>query len=189
MAGQGNGTFKQIWSTFLKVTGLSSADTPSWLRSLVALNLRSNLDLSQKNCLHFCLAWVFWGIVVAPPFFTFLAPLAGNTKSKNWTSVPFQESCPHVHERTWPHNGAFHVLNWSFPPGGRSGLGPKSGLVFSCSHSGNSSKLSTRSGRVKLLKVTGGIRGQDWVLTHYAMMLREKCDGNSRDAIISQCSQ
>lgn len=121
----------------------------------------------------------FLRLVVAPPFFTFLAPLAGNTKSKNWTSVPFQESCPHVHERTWPHNGAFHVLNWSFPPGGRSGLGPKSGLVFSCSHSGNSSKLSTRSGRVKLLKVTGGIRGRDWVLTHYAMMLREKCDGNS----------
>lgn len=68
MAGQGNGTFKQIWSTFLKVTGLSSADTPSWLRSLVALNLRSNLDLSQKNCLHFCLAWVFWGSLSLHPF-------------------------------------------------------------------------------------------------------------------------
>lgn len=52
-------------------------------------------------------------------------------------------------------------------------------LLLSCSHSGNSSNLSTHSGRVKLLKVTGGIRGQDWCLTHYAMMLRGKCDGNS----------
>lgn len=130
--------------------------------------------------------------VVAPPFFTFLAPLAGNTKSKNWTSVPFRKAA-----LTYT-NGRDHTTvpftSWTDPFHQEGGVdwGQNQdwfSLLFSCSHSGNSSKLSTRSGRVKLLKVTGGIRGQDWILTHYAMMLREKCDGNSRDAIISQCSQ
>lgn len=124
----------------------------------------------------------FLRLVVAPPFFTFLAPLAGNTKSKNWTSVPFRKAA-----LTYT-NGRDHTTvpftSWTDPFHQEGGVdwGQNQdwfSLLFSCSHSGNSSKLSTRSGRVKLLKVTGGIRGQDWILTHYAMMLREKCDGNS----------
>lgn len=182
MAGQGNGTFKQIWSTFLKVTGLSSADTPSWLRSLVALNLRSNLDLSQKNCLHFCLAWVFWGSLSLHPFSHSLLHLQETQNQKIELACLFRKAA-----LTYT-NGRDHTTvpftSWTYPFHQEGGVdwGQNQdwfSLLFSCSHSGNSSKLSTRSGRVKLLKVTGGIRGRDWVLTHYAMMLREKCDGNS----------
>ena len=176
-------TFKQTWYTFFKCHRIIFC----WHSFMTEVFGHSKSQIKsglKPEKLPPLLPWVsFLRLVVAPPLLTFLSPLAGNRKSKNWTSVPAGK----LPSRT--RNGRDHTTvpftSWTDPFHWEGGVNwgqtqdRFSRFSFSCSHSGNSSKLSTRLGRVTLLKVTGGIWGQDWVLTHYSMMIRGKSDGNS----------